>query len=112
MTVTGQGGRARDRGRTEVVGLLMWERRHAVRAVLPGRTLCGIRTGLASVDDVPGLTDFAGSGEAGFCPCRRCLPMWRRVVDLKRQVSRREDTGDTRTYRDVSTLMGRWGATA
>lgn len=93
-----------------VVGLILWERRHAVRAELPGRTLCGIPTGMAQVDDVPGLTDFAEVGRPGFPACRRCLPMWRRVLALKGTVSTPEIAGNTRTYRDVVLLMGRWVA--
>lgn len=94
------------------VGLIMWERRHAVRASHPGRTLCGIRTGLADVGDVPGLMDFAGAGESGFRPCARCLPMWRRVVALKGIGSSSEIAGDTRTYRDGMDIIGRSGAAA
>ena len=89
-----------------VVGLILWERRHAVRAELPGRTLCGIRTGLADVGDVPGLTDFAGKGERGFEACRRCLPMWRRVVNLKNTVTAPGIAGDTSTYRNVRLVLG------
>ncbi len=93
-----------------IVGLLMWERRHAVRPELPGRTLCGIRTGLADVDDVPGLFDFAGNGEGGFPACRRCLPMWRRVLELRGKVSPPEITGDNRTYRNILSVIGLWAA--
>jgi hypothetical protein len=93
-----------------VVGLVMWERRHAVRPELPSRTLCGIRTGLDDVTDVPGLTEFAGLGEGGLPACRRCLPMWRRVVELKGTVSDPEIAGDHRTYRNGMYIMGLRGA--
>ncbi len=93
---------------TAVVGLVLWERRHAVRSVLPGRTLCGIPTGIADVADVPGLFDFAGTGEGGLgiAACQRCLPMWHRVVALKDTVRTPETAGDNRTYRNVMCIMG------
>lgn len=89
-----------------VVGLVIWERRHAVRSALPSRTLCGIRTGMVAVDDVPGLTDFVGTAESGFAPCRRCLPMWRRVVAFKDTVNAPGITGDNSIYRNGRVVIG------
>lgn len=89
-----------------LVGLVMWERRHAVRPELPSRTLCGIRTGMADVADVPGLTEFAGRGEGGLPACLRCLPMWRRMVALIGTIRDREVTGDNSTYRNVRLIIG------
>lgn len=89
----------------DVVGLVLWERRHAVRAVLPGRTLCGIPTGLVRIEEVPGLTIFDGQGEGGFSPCRRCLPMWPRVLDLEHQGTAPEIAGNSSTDRNVRRLI-------
>lgn len=76
---------------------------HALRPA-DERTLCGVPTGLAN--DVPGLVEFVGRDRGGLEACRRCLPIWRRLVGLECPVSDPEITSDNRTYRDIMGLMG------